>query len=203
MPQRSSIFHYVGIALAVFTGALAAGVAWLYISAHVAKEALEQTAEHIAADVRDRQEKREAELDERRQALELKRIKSEIGRDLGRRCQEFTIFLRDNPGDYAREQRVEACRRFEIFIETGRVFDKLPERGKLRQALGIEAPSAPASPYDLAMARMQSEAGVGLGQRCRELIAAYVQQPSADARDRRESACKRFERYLDTGQIAP
>ena len=53
-------------------------------------------------------------------ATEADRMNSKQGIDLLRRCDEFTQFHENHPGDYAREQRDEACERYESFVRTGR-----------------------------------------------------------------------------------
>ena len=58
---------------------------------------------------------------DRARVTEFDRMNSMWGRDLLRRCDEFTEFNEDHPGDYAREQRDEACVRYETFVRTGRV----------------------------------------------------------------------------------
>ena len=52
---------------------------------------------------------------------EIDRMNSEQGHDLLRRCDEFTEFHENHPGDYASEQRNKACEHYETFVKTGRV----------------------------------------------------------------------------------
>ena len=53
--------------------------------------------------------------------VEMQRQNSEIGKDLARRCTEFSQFVADHPGEYAIEERDAACKRYRDYVETGRV----------------------------------------------------------------------------------
>lgn len=121
MSRKRSFWHYLGIAAAVCVGALAARLILLWALASVAEEQIkgfadqaQESSDRIVAKARQRQTGRRA-------VTEQQRRDSKTGKDLLRRCNEFSQFYRDYPGEYAREEMDRACGRFRAYVESGRV----------------------------------------------------------------------------------
>lgn len=121
--SRKGPSYYIGVAVAVFVGGTAATLTVDYIEARIAIAQVEQFAEQATRSIRETQARTSHRLAEQRQArieaVEERRRRSSIGRDLYRRCVEFTRFYKNNPGDYALEQREKACKAYRHYIETG------------------------------------------------------------------------------------
>ena len=60
--------------------------------------------------------RRAAETRQRNRAM---RSNTAIGKTLFRKCREYSDYLRNTPGPYARQQQQDACSSFENYLESG------------------------------------------------------------------------------------
>lgn len=120
MASQTKVLHYLGIALAVFIGVLGARLLYTYAVMKVAVAEIEAIGDQFQINTRRVQEKNARDSQRRREALEQQRRHSDMGRDLYRRCAEYSEFQRNHPGDYAYEQQQKACSNYSTYVQTGR-----------------------------------------------------------------------------------
>lgn len=111
---------YLGIALAVFVGVLSARLIFVYGASRVAVAQIERIGTQAQQSLEKMNEHNQQRSEINKKAARRARAQSEIGRDLYRRCAEFSEFYSNHPGDYAREQRDEACENYKIYAATGK-----------------------------------------------------------------------------------
>jgi uncharacterized membrane protein len=119
MATQNSILHYLGIALAVFIGAIAARMIFVYMMANIAVAHMDAIGEQAQENFRGIQANQARQQEKQRKATQQQRNASKAGLDLYRRCAEYAEFYRDHPGDYAREQRDNACGDYHTYIRSG------------------------------------------------------------------------------------
>ena len=120
MASETKLLHYLGIALAVFIGVFAARLLYAYVVTTAVVTEIEAFGEQLQEDTRRIKEKNARDTKRRREAVEQERRHSKIGRDLYRRCAEYTEFYRDHPSEYAYEQRQKTCSNYNAYVRTGR-----------------------------------------------------------------------------------
>lgn len=120
MANETKVFHFLGIALAVFIGVLGARLLYTYAVTKVVVAEIEAIGDQFQIDARRTREKNVRDSQRRREAVEQQRRHSDIGRDLYRRCVEYTEFQRNHPGDYAYEQQQKACSNYSTYVQTGK-----------------------------------------------------------------------------------
>ena len=120
MATENKVLHYLRIALAVFIGVLAARLLYTYAVTKVVVAEIEAMGDQFQIDSRQIREKNARDAQRRQVAAAQQRRHSDMGRDLYRRCTEFTEFQRNHPSDYAYEQQQKACSDYSDYIQTGR-----------------------------------------------------------------------------------
>lgn len=120
MASENKVLHYLGIALAVFIGVLAARLLYTYAVTKVVVAEIEAIGDQFPIDNRQMREKIARDSQRRKAAVEQQRRHSDTGRDLYRRCTEFTEFQRNHPSDYAYDQQQKACSTYSTYVQTGR-----------------------------------------------------------------------------------
>ena len=120
MAGETKLLHYLGIALAVFIGEVAARLLYAYVVTKAVVTEIEAFGEQIQEHTRRIKEKNARDTKRRRQAVEQERRHSKMGRDLYRRCAEYTQFYQDHPSEYAYEQRQKTCSNYNTYVRTGR-----------------------------------------------------------------------------------
>lgn len=58
-----------------------------------------------------------AQQEQRFEEIKRQRAESRLGKDLLRRCDEFTQFHRDCPGSYAEQERDKACGKYSDYSD--------------------------------------------------------------------------------------
>ena len=123
--------NYLKLAFAVCGGILLAAIIsnaiyvyWFKVITEDQLDVFNEQITEIAQESRGRletvrQETAQREVDQKK-AKEKQRANSNIGQTLFRECQEYSDFYRNQPGSYAREQRDITCKKYRVYIETGR-----------------------------------------------------------------------------------
>jgi hypothetical protein len=123
--------NYLKLAFAVCGGILLAAIIsnaiyvyWFKVSTDQQIEVFNKQITEITQESRKRLERAKRETAQRQaeqqKATEQQRAKSKTGQTLLRECGEYSDFYQNQPGSYAREQRAIACKKYRVYIETGR-----------------------------------------------------------------------------------
>lgn len=121
MSNHQSFLHYVGIAAAVAVGGVVAWLVAMTIMGHVVTDQIEVLTEQAQESTNRIVQQAQEERDVRFEALKKQRAESELGKDLLRRCDEFTKFHGEHPSEYARQQREQACNAYSSYVLDGKV----------------------------------------------------------------------------------
>ena len=123
--------NYLKLAFAVCGGILMAAIItnaiyvyWFKVSTEQQIDVFNRQMMELTRESQERLERVKRETAERRdeyqKAAEHERAKSKIGQTLFRECKEYSDFYHNQPGSYAREQRDNACKKYRVYIGTGR-----------------------------------------------------------------------------------
>ena len=107
-------------ALAIFLGVSAALLFRDYYQEQRAAAALQELTPWMRKESTQAIARSDARRRERDQAARTARAESALGKDLARRCDEFTAARRANGGTFAAEQQVIACRNYSRYVQTGK-----------------------------------------------------------------------------------
>ena len=118
--RKLSPIQYIGIAAIVAVGAVVARLIVLVAMASVAENQITNITERAQDSIDRISHNAVAQQEIRREETKRQRAESKVGRDLLRRCDEFTEFYRDHPGSYAMQERDKACEKYSDFVLTGR-----------------------------------------------------------------------------------